>query len=213
MYLVKKRNRINVFDKTIISSYYPDILVLFPEITYELAKEFNATNEKGDTHTGWWEDIYDFNIDVIYPNLEDRITFMEHIIKITKMVPTNIQFSKREEALTKLIFQLADVLYVLMQENIKSMRSKGLDLKHDTKYRFNRIIDTLKKAEIACSRLSRDVGALDDNQVDQFFIDCDKLRELILLISDRIMGNENNYDAIKGCLNLLPSNGLFDNQN
>ena len=42
-----------------------------------------------------------------------------------------IQFSKREEALTKLIFQLADVLYVLMQENIKSMRSKGLDLKHD----------------------------------------------------------------------------------
>lgn len=24
---------------------------------------------------------------------------------------------------------------------------------------------------------------------------------------------ENNYDAIKGCLNLLPSNGLFDNQN
>lgn len=72
------------FDKTIISSYYPDILVLFPEITYELAKEFNATNEKGDTHTGWWEDIYDFNIGVIYPNLEDRITFMEHIIKITK---------------------------------------------------------------------------------------------------------------------------------
>ena len=125
----------------------------------------------------------------------------------------NIQFSKREETLTKLIFQLADVLYVLMQENIKSMRSKGLDLKHDTKYRFNRFIDTLKKAEIACSRLSRDVGALDDNQVDQFFIDCDKLRELILLISDRIMGNENNYDVIKGCLNLLPSNGLFDNQN
>lgn len=125
----------------------------------------------------------------------------------------NIQFSKREETLTKLTFQLADVLYVLMQENIKSMRSKGLDLKYDTKYHFNRIIDTLKKAEIACSRLSRDVGALDDNQVDQFFIDCDKLRELILLISDRIMGNENNYDVIKGCLNLLPSNGLFDNQN
>ena len=125
----------------------------------------------------------------------------------------NIQFSKREETLTKLIFQLADVLYVLMQENIKSMRSKGLDLKNDTKYRFNRIIDTLKKAEIACSRLSRDVGSLDDNQVDQFFIDSDQLRELILLISDRIIGNENNYDAIKGCLNLLPSNGLFVNQN
>ena len=108
---------------------------------------------------------------------------------------------------------MADVLYVLMQENIKSMRSKGLDLKHDTKYRFNRIIDTLKKAEIACSRLSRDVGSLDDNQVDQFFIDCDKLRELILLISDRIMGNENNYDTIKGMLKLLPSMELFDNQN
>lgn len=129
------------------------------------------------------------------------------------MVPLNIRFSKREEATTKLIFQLSDVLYVLMQENIKSMKSRNLDLKHDTKYRFNRIIDTLKQAEVACSRLSRDVGALDDNQVDQFFIDCDKLRELILLISDRIMGNENNYDVIKGCLNLLPSNGLFDNQN
>lgn len=124
-----------------------------------------------------------------------------------------IQFSKREEALTKLIFQLADVLYVLMQENIKSMRSKGLDLKHDTKYRFNRIIDTLKKAEIACSRLSRDVEALDDNQVDQFFIDCDKLRELILLISDRIMGNYVNYDDIVEHIKSLPSMGIFDNQN
>lgn len=72
------------FNKTIISSYYPDILVLFPEITYELAKEFNATNERGDTHTGWWEDICDEDIGIIYPNLEDRITFMEHIIKITK---------------------------------------------------------------------------------------------------------------------------------
>lgn len=129
------------------------------------------------------------------------------------MVPLNIRFSKREEATTKLIFQLSDVLYVLMQENIKSMKSKNLDLKHDTKYRFNRIIDTLKQAEVACSRLTRDVEALDDNQVDQFFIDCDKLRELILLISDRIMGNYVNYDDIVEHIKSLPSMGIFDNQN
>lgn len=129
------------------------------------------------------------------------------------MVPLNIRFSKREEATTKLIFQLSDVLYVLMQENIKSMKSKNLDLKHDTKYRFNRIIDTLKQAEVACSRLTRDVEALDDNQVDQFFIDCDKLRELILLISDRIMGNYVNYDDIVEYIKSLPSMGIFDNQN
>lgn len=129
------------------------------------------------------------------------------------MVPLNIRFSKREEAITKLIFQLSDVLYVLMQENIKSMKSKNLDLKHDTKYRFNRIIDTLKQAEVACSRLTRDVEALDDNQVDQFFIDCDKLRELILLISDRIMGNYVNYDDIVEHIKSLPSMGIFDNQN
>lgn len=129
------------------------------------------------------------------------------------MVPLNIRFSKREEATTKLIFQLSDVLYVLMQENIKSMKSKNLDLKHDTKYRFNRIIDTLKQAEVACGRLTRDVEALDDNQVDQFFIDCDKLRELILLISDRIMGNYVNYDDIVEHIKSLPSMGIFDNQN
>lgn len=129
------------------------------------------------------------------------------------MVPLNIKFSKREEATTKLIFQLSDVLYVLMQENIKSMKSKNLDLKHDTKYRFNRIIDTLKQAEVACSRLTRDVEALDDNQVDQFFIDCDKLRELILLISDRIMGNYVNYEDIVEHIKSLPSMGIFDNQN
>lgn len=129
------------------------------------------------------------------------------------MVPLNIRFSKREEATTKLIFQLSDVLYVLMQENIKSMKSKNLDLKHDTKYRFNRIIDTLKQAEVACSRLTRDVEALDDNQVDQFFMDCDKLRELILLISDRIMGNYVNYDDIVEHIKSLPSMGIFDNQN
>lgn len=129
------------------------------------------------------------------------------------MVPLNIKFSKREEATTKLIFQLSDVLYVLMQENIKSMKSRNLDLKHDTKYRFNRIIDTLKQAEVACSRLTRDVEALDDNQVDQFFIDCDKLRELILLISDRIMGNYVNYDDIVEHIKSLPSMGIFDNQN
>ena len=129
------------------------------------------------------------------------------------MVPLNIKFSKREEATTKLIFQLSDVLYVLMQENIKSMKSKNLDLKHDTKYRFNRIIDTLKQAEVACSRLTRDVEALDDNQVDQFFIDCDKLRQLLLLISDRIMGNYVNYDNIVEHIKSLPSMGIFDNQN
>ena len=129
------------------------------------------------------------------------------------MVPLNIKFSKREEATTKLIFQLSDVLYILMQENIKSMKSKNLDLKHDTKYRFNRIIDTLKQAEVACSRLTRDVEALDDNQVDQFFIDCDKLRELILLISDRIMGNYVNYENIVEHIKSLPSMGIFDNQN
>ena len=100
-----------------------------------------------------------------------------------------------------------------MQENIKSMKSKNLDLKHDTKYRFNRIIDTLKQAEVACSRLTRDVEALDDNQVDQFFIDCDKLRELILLISDRIMGNYVNYENIVEHIKSLPSMGIFDNQN
>lgn len=127
------------------------------------------------------------------------------------MVPLNIRFSKREEATTKLIFQLSDVLYVLMQENIKSMKSRNLDLKHDTKYRFNRIIDTLKQAEVACSRLTRDVEALDDNQVDQFFMDCDKLRELILLISDRIMGNYVNYDDIVEHIKSLPSMGIFDN--
>lgn len=127
------------------------------------------------------------------------------------MIPLNIKFSKREEATTKLIFQLSDVLYVLMQENIKSMKSRNLDLKHDTKYRFNRIIDTLKQAEVACSRLTRDVEALDDNQVDQFFMDCDKLRELILLISDRIMGNYVNYDDIVEHIKSLPSMGIFDN--
>lgn len=93
------------------------------------------------------------------------------------------------------------------------MKSKNLDLKHDTKYRFNRIIDTLKQAEVACSRLTRDVEALDDNQVDQFFIDCDKLRELILLISDRIMGNYVNYENIVEHIKSLPSMGIFDNQN
>lgn len=129
------------------------------------------------------------------------------------MVSTSIHFSKREEATIKLIFQLSDVLYVLMQENIKSIKSKNLDLKHDTKYRFNRIIDTLKQAEVACSRLTRDVEALDDNQVDQFFIDCDKLRELILLISDRIMGNYVNYDNIVEHIKSLPSMGIFNNQN
>lgn len=129
------------------------------------------------------------------------------------MVPLNIRFSKREEATTKLIFQLSDVLYVLMQENLKSMRSKGLDLKHDTKYRFNRLMETLEQSKVACTRFTRDIGALDDKQMDQFFIDSDQLRELILLISDRIMGNENNYDTIKGMLKLLPSMELFDNQN
>lgn len=129
------------------------------------------------------------------------------------MVPTNIQFSKREEALTKLIFQLGDILYVLMQENLKSMKSRGLDLKHDTKYRFNRLMETLEQSKVACTRFTKDLGALDDKQMDQFFIDSDQLRELILLISDRIMGNENNYDTIKGMLEPLPSMGLFDNQN
>lgn len=83
--MLLRREVESLFSKSVfVSTNYPDILVLFPEITYELAKEFNATNEKGDTRTGWWEDICDCDLGIIYPNLEDRITFMEHIIKITK---------------------------------------------------------------------------------------------------------------------------------
>lgn len=116
----------------------------------------------------------------------------------------NVFFSAEEKLVTNLIFRLGDVLYVLMQDTLKEMNKKGIDLKHLTKYRFRVMYKSLAMARDACNRFSSDVGQLNPDQVDQFFTDSDQLRELILMITHKVTGNDNNYKALVKFLESLP---------
>lgn len=77
------RRHMNLLYHQDIPYEYHNILIFFPEVTYELAKEkFNADNSE-DGNYGWWKnkDGEDYSI----PNLKSRIEFMKYIIDQMEM--------------------------------------------------------------------------------------------------------------------------------
>lgn len=106
----------------------------------------------------------------------------------------SIEFSDREQLITNLIFRLADVLYIIQDDNLKEMHKKGLDLRHEAKYRFKKVIETSEASKKAYLTFTKDIQGLNDSQIEQFIIDSNILRQFILLLSDRIVGNKKIYN-------------------
>lgn len=110
----------------------------------------------------------------------------------------SIEFSDREQLITNLIFRLADVLYIIQDDNLKEMHKKGLDLRHEAKYRFKKVIETSEASKKAYLTFTKDIQGLNDSQIEQFIIDSNILRQFILLLSDRIVGNKKKYTISLG---------------
>lgn len=122
----------------------------------------------------------------------------------------SIEFSDREQLITNLIFRLADVLYIILDDNLKEMHKKGLDLRHEAKYRFKKVIETSEASKKAYLTFTKDIQRLNDSQIEQFIIDSNILRQFILLLSDRIVGNKKNIQLAWDYLFSLPSNNILN---
>lgn len=99
---------------------------------------------------------------------------------------------KTEVMLTNLIWILGDVQYMLMKRNIEELRKKNLGLRHDTKYRFNQMVEAQDRAKKATARFTQDVLELSDGQLDQYYEDSNMMRNIILLAYDRLVGRPDN---------------------
>ena len=122
----------------------------------------------------------------------------------------SIEFSDREQLITNLIFRLADVLYIIQDDNLKEMHKKGLDLRHEAKYRFKKVIETSEASKKAYLTFTKDIQGLNDSQIEQFIIDSNILRQFILLLSDRIVGNKKIIKLSWDYLFYLPSNNIIN---
>lgn len=122
----------------------------------------------------------------------------------------SIEFSDREQLITNLIFRLADVLYIILDDNLKEMHKKGLDLRHEARYRFKKVIETSEASKKAYLTFTKDIQGLNDSQIEQFIIDSNILRQFILLLSDRIVGNKKNIQLAWDYLFSLPSNNILN---
>ena len=122
----------------------------------------------------------------------------------------SIEFSDRGQLITNLIFRLADVLYIIQDDNLKEMHKKGLDLRHEAKYRFKKVIETSEASKKAYLTFTKDIQGLNDSQIEQFIIDSNILRQFILLLSDRIVGNKKNIHLAWDYLFSLPSNNILN---
>lgn len=113
--------------------------------------------------------------------------------------------SDRERIITNLVFRLGDVCYVLLSDINYTLRRKNLDLHRETKMRFNRMLEQQKLAEKAYLSFTSDIRKLDEDLLDQFINDADLLRQLILLLVDKSIGEEGNLTKIWDFLKTLKS--------
>lgn len=113
--------------------------------------------------------------------------------------------SDRERIITNLVFRLGDVCYVLLSDINDTLRRKNLDLHRETKMRFNRMLEQQKLAEKSYLSFTSDIRKLDEDLLDQFINDADLLRQLILLLVDKSIGEEGNVTKIWDFLKTLKS--------
>ena len=115
-----------------------------------------------------------------------------------------------EAKLTNLIWTLGDIQYMLMEKNIETMKRKNMGLRHDTKYRFNQMIEAKVKAKQAYERFTRDVMGLSEGQLGQYYEDCNMLRKVILLTYEKLVGSNENVQKTWEFLNNLEAEPVFD---
>lgn len=132
-------------------------------------------------------------------------------METTSKTSSEVRIDKTEAILTNLIWVLGDIQYILMNRNIAELRKKNLGLRRDTKYRFNQMVEAQDKAKKAIERFTRDVMELDTNQLYQYYEDSNMMRNMIILLYDRLVGNPENVQKVWEFLdNLAPNDSIPD---
>lgn len=111
---------------------------------------------------------------------------------------------------TTLAYLLADVNYSIMYDLCAKLIRHGKDLRHDTKRRLNEYYKVAERFRNASQRVSKDVFDMGDNATLDYIDDADDLRELIMLLYDRLHGTADAKDRIRALLFNMPKGGIFD---
>lgn len=127
-----------------------------------------------------------------------------------KVDVNKIQFEPKEILLTNLLWLLGDVMQILMSDNLETLKAKSLTLRHETKYRYNQMLEVQEKARKAFLRFTKDVAELKDEQIYQYISDSELMRNFILLLSDKLIGRPDNVKKAWEYLYDLPSENVFE---
>lgn len=127
-----------------------------------------------------------------------------------KIDVNKIQFEPKEILLTNLLWLLGDVMQILMSDNLEALKAKRLTLRHETKYRYNQMLEVQEKARKAFLRFTKDIAELNDEQIYQYISDSELMRNFILLLSDKLIGRPDNVKKAWEYLYDLPSENAFE---
>lgn len=121
----------------------------------------------------------------------------------------SIVLTKEHVYSTTLAYLLADVNYSIMYDLCAKLIRHGKDLRHDTKRRLNEYYKVAERFRNASQRVSKDVFDMGDNATLDYIDDADDLRELIMLLYDRLHGTADAKDRIRALLFNMPKGGIF----
>lgn len=105
---------------------------------------------------------------------------------------------------TAIIYLLTDVLYQALFDLCGQMQEYGVDLRHETKRRFNDLFKAARLFQSASNRANFEVFKLSEQAIDSYFEDVQWLREIIELLYNRSRGSEDAHTRIRALLFNLP---------
>lgn len=120
-----------------------------------------------------------------------------------------VKLSNQENNLIELSLLMGDVLYSFFHQSQKMLKSKGVDLYHDQKHKFNDLISSIRNAETKILKYTDVLKGSSDQVVDTYINQADLIYLLIILMWDRIYENREAGNKVLEFLNSLPTqNGL-----
>lgn len=121
-----------------------------------------------------------------------------------------IENAKQARMLHHIIAVVVDVLYGLHFELESVLALKGLKLKHQEKYKFNLMLENIKKVQKQTLGYTQHfIKGVDDDSIDAF---CDKSDDMTLVIKtffSKYFKSDKNQDKIVKMLLELESSQMF----
>ncbi len=106
---------------------------------------------------------------------------------------------------TSLAYLLTDVIYQIMFQLCEQMQRGGMDLRHETKRRFNDLFKAAESFRDKAMRIAKDIELLDNDKVfDDYFQDADWMAEVIRILYQRACVSDDAKLRIRSLLFNLP---------